>query len=134
MRTMRTMAGTMGMIGGALLCLAGCGAKATHTLVANIDYTIAGGDCVFAEGPYSIPNGAVTSWSMFDSNGDAMAIAVVDDASVTCDPASGYAYSNTVGSAFGSEAVPGSTYDLVILCLNAPGDSCLPTLDYWQYD
>ena len=121
------------VLGAVVLFVAGCGAKVTHTLVANIPEDVPAGICALVEGPYVIPSGSSTSYSVFDNVQDDMDIAVVD-ASVGCVPASGYAYTSGIGSVHASEAVPGSTYYLAIACYNADGLDCIPTVDSWSYE
>src|SRR6202142_1495485 len=118
---------TVGTIGTIFLFLAGCGSsRVTHTLDANAPVVIVAGGCVLVAGPYSIPGGATTSYSVYDANQDDMDIAVVDD-SFCCNPTSAdVGYTSGVGSVKSSDAIPvSSTYNLAIGCFNIV-DDCIP--------
>lgn len=127
--------GMMGLLVFAIGCGGGGGGGSggtTFTLDANDPVDIPAGGCVLVAGPEVIPGGAVTSYSVFDSNADDMDIGIVDD-SFGCAPASGLAYTTGTGSVSASDVVPvTSTYNLVISCFNLV-ETCIPTVDSWTY-
>jgi hypothetical protein len=132
----KTITATMGMIGVALLCMAGCTVKnggGTHTLDANDPVDIDPGNCFVVAGPFHIPGFAVTAYSVTSDFADNMEVGVVSAGYAGCDPINGFAYGAGIGSVASSEEVPVDSYFLEILCDNAAA-VCVPTVDYWTYD
>lgn len=110
--------------------MAGCGGgggggggrvgAVTTVLVPTDSVQVAAGTCAPVEGPYSLPAGASTDFTITDiDNTDYMDVGVIDDA-YACDFR--YAYgavldTNSVRS--GDDNLPAGYYDLVVRCTNA---------------
>jgi|HubBroStandDraft_5_1064220.scaffolds.fasta_scaffold215885_2 hypothetical protein len=143
MRTMKTKT-TMaaGALGAVLLLAAGCGGSSgpsgggpvVHVLDSNDPIDVPAGTCAAVAGPFSIPGGASTTYSIADDNDDNMDIAVIDASANDCSPiTSDTAYTTGAGPGSGQGTIPvTSTYILAISCLNLV-ETCIPTVDSWTY-
>lgn len=110
--------------------LAGCGGgggrstgrpgAVTTVLAQNDPLEVYAGQCAPVEGPYGLPSGASTDFTITDiDNTDYMDVGVIDDA-YACN--FNYAYgavldANSVSS--GDDNLPAGNYDLVVRCTNA---------------
>jgi hypothetical protein len=142
MKTKTTIAtGTLGAI---LFLAAGCGGgggggrgEITHVLVSNVSDSVAVGDCVAVEGPYSVGTGS-TSFNLVDTpvgiGSDDMEVVILPDATWAAEGCN-FAVSQTVvddqsvASDSGSGPVDADTYDFVVACNNAV-DDCFFTLSW----
>jgi hypothetical protein len=66
----------------ALLLAAGCSARATHTLTPGTSYTVPAGSCLPVAGPFALPGGASSDYTVLDDNGDtdSMNVGIIPDA------------------------------------------------------
>lgn len=96
------------------------GGAVTTVLVPNDPLQVSAGVCAPVEGPYGLPAGASTDFTITDiDNTDYMDVGVIDDAD-GCN--FNYAYgavldANSVSS--GDDNLPAGNYDLVVRCTNA---------------
>jgi hypothetical protein len=140
MMTKLTMA--TGALGAVLLLAAGCGGGGgpggggpiVHVLDSNDPIDVPAGTCAVVTGPFAIPGGATTDYSIADDNDDNMDIAVIDASANDCSPiTSDTAYTTGAGPGRGEGTIPvTSTYILAISCLNLV-ETCIPTVDSWTY-
>jgi hypothetical protein len=144
MTTMKSKLTTAtGMLGAILLLAAGCGGGGggpggggpiTHVLDSNDPIDVPAGTCAAVTPPFTIPGGAITTYSIADDNADDMDIAVIDAAANDCSPvASDTAFTTGTGPGSGQGTIPvTSTYILAISCFNLI-ETCIPTVDSWTY-
>ena len=142
MTTMKTKLTTAtGVLGAILLMAAGCGGSGggdggpiVHVLDSNDPINVPAGTCAAVTGPFTIPGGAITNYSIADNNEDNMDIAVIDAGANDCSPVtSDTAYTTGAGPGDGQGTIPvTSTYILAISCLNLV-ETCVPTVDSWTY-
>lgn len=105
--------------------LAGCGkaindGASTDVLVANVPLRVSAGTCAAVEGPYALPSGASTDFTITDyDNSDYIDAGVIDSA-YGCNFNLGYGVvfdANTVRS--GDDRLPSGYYDFVVRCNNS---------------
>jgi hypothetical protein len=138
---------TTGMVGAVLLLAAGCGgsgpptggALVTHTLVSNVSDSVAVGDCVPVEGPYSLGAGT-TAFNLLDTpvgiGSDSMEVVILPDA-VWASEGCNFTVGQTAlddQQVQGSDSASGvpidaDSYDFVVACNNAI-DDCFFTLSW----
>jgi hypothetical protein len=122
-------------IAGALLLATGCNVSSgvQHTLVLDQDETVPAGVCMAVEGPFHLPGGATSDFTVTDVDGtDDMDVSVIADAD-GCNFVLGDGTVHDVASVSGGTgSLPGDAYDFVVRCNNAAQD-CLFTLT-WTAD
>jgi hypothetical protein len=119
-------------IAGVVLLATGCQVSSgvDHTLVLDRDEDVPAGACVPVEGPFHLPGGATSDFTVTDVDGtDDMDVSVIADAA-GCDFLAGEGTVHGVASvSSGTGSLPGDAYDLVVRC-NNPTQDCLFSLTW----